>query len=251
MHPTVTVRGVALGAGRPKIAVPLIARTREELLAQAAELTALPADLAEWRADFYDALADEAALTETLRQLRGALGELPLLFTIRTKPEGGEAELDPRRYAALTLAAARSGCADLVDVELSSPEARAILRGVHAVGLPAVGSRHDFEKTPPQSDMIAYLRAARAMGADIPKLAVMPQSDADVLALLAASAAWRDSGADCPFITISMGPRGALSRVAGGLTGSCLTFGTAGRRSAPGQLPVAELKTALELLQNK
>ncbi|MBQ9648774.1 MAG: type I 3-dehydroquinate dehydratase, partial [Oscillospiraceae bacterium] len=66
MHPTVTVRGVALGAGRPKIAVPLIARTRGELLAQAAELTALPADLAEWRADFYDALADEAALTETL-----------------------------------------------------------------------------------------------------------------------------------------------------------------------------------------
>ena len=99
--------------------------------------------------------------------------------------------------------------------------------------------------------MLAHLRRAQALGADIPKLAVMPRSDADVLALLSASVAWREDGADRPFITIAMGPRGVVSRVACALTGSCMTFGAAGQTSAPGQLPAQELRAILDAMQSK
>ena len=246
-----TIRNVALGAGMAKIAVPIVGRTRGEILDSAAALTALPVDLVEWRVDFYEALDAEAALAETLQRLREQLGDLPLLFALRTKREGGAAALSPARYAALVLTAARSGCADLVDVELSTPDVGALLDAVHASGVPAVGSRHDFAATPSQDEMIACLRRAQEAGADIPKLAVTPRSDADVLALLMAAAEWHAHGADRPFIAISMGTRGALSRVACALTGSCLTFGTAGRPSAPGQLPVAELRAMLRTLQTE
>jgi len=240
---TLTIRGVTLGAGRPKIAVPIVGATRQDILAEAAAVVSLGADLAEWRADCYDRLADR----DTLRALRDALGDTPLLFTVRTKREGGHADLSPADYTALTLAAAESGCVDLVDVELSlgREAARALIGGVHAAGCCAVGSRHDFSATPPRPVMEGFLREAQELGADVPKLAVMANSDADTLSLLAAAVAFRDSAADRPFIAIAMGEHGVLSRVACGFCGSCLTFGAAEQRSAPGQLPVAKLRQFL------
>lgn len=247
---TLSIRGVELGAGRTKIAVPLVGRTRRALLDGAASLAALPVDLVEWRADYFESLRDEAALLETLRALRAALGERPLLFTIRTAREGGEAALGAEEYAALLLSAARSGCADLIDVELSRGEddARRLIDGVHAAGCLAVGSLHDFSAAPPAEEMVALLRRAQALGADVPKLAVMARRDADTLALLSASLAFRETWADRPFITIAMGPHGVLSRVACALSGSCLSFGSAGQASAPGQLPAAELRRLLDAM---
>ena len=247
---TLCIRGVELGAGRTKIAVPLVGRTRRALLDAAAALDALPVDLVEWRADYFESLRDEAALPETLRALRGALGERPLLFTIRTAREGGEAALGAEEYAALLLSAARSGCADLIDVELSCGDAaaRRLIDGVHAAGCLAVGSAHDFTAVPPAEEMLSLLRGAQALGADVPKLAVMARSDADTLALLSASLTFRNTWADRPFITIAMGPRGVLSRVACALSGSCLSFGSAGAASAPGQLPAAALRCLLDAI---
>ena len=249
MRPIV-VRGVALGAGAPKIAVPIVGRKREDILAEAAAIKALHADLAEWRADFFEQLTDPVALCSTLSALRETLDETPLLFTIRTEREGGAAVLNPSCYAALTLSAVKSGGLDLADVELSvgREAARALMDGIHAAGCYAVGSRHDFASTPPQEVMRGFLREAQELGADIPKLAVMAHSDADTLSLLSAAVAFRDHDADRPFIAISMGAHGVLSRVACGFAGSCLTFGTAGQSSAPGQLPVAELRELLRLL---
>ena len=249
MRPLI-VRGVALGAGRAKIAVPIVGETREDVLAQADAAVSLRADFAEWRADCYERLIDRAALLDTLRALRAALGEIPLLFTIRTARQGGSADLSPADYAALTLAAAQSGCADLVDVELSlgREAALALIDGVHAASCLAVGSRHDFAATPPVETMRAFLLEAQELGADVPKLAVMANSDADALALLSAAVAFRDHDADRPFIAISMGAHGALSRVACGFFGSCLTFGAAEHSSAPGQLPVETLRELLALL---
>ncbi|MCR5825838.1 MAG: type I 3-dehydroquinate dehydratase [Oscillospiraceae bacterium] len=247
---TLTIRGVTFGEGRAKIAVPIVGRTRQDVLAEAAALLDLQPDLVEWRADFYDALTEPRALTDTLRALRGVLGELPLLFTVRTAREGGNAALSPADYAALTLAAAQSGCIDLADVELSigRQAARALIAGIHAASCRAVGSRHDFSATPAQEVMRGFLCEAQELDADVPKLAVMAHSDADTLSLLSAALAFRDHDADRPFVAIAMGAHGVLSRVACGLSGSCLTFGAAERGSAPGQLPVSELRTLLALL---
>ena len=41
---TVTLRGVEIGAGAPKVIVPIVGRTRAYILAQAAGLAALPLD---------------------------------------------------------------------------------------------------------------------------------------------------------------------------------------------------------------
>ena len=54
--------------------------------------------------------------------------------------------------------------------------------------------------------------------------------------------------ADRPIVTMSMGGLGVVSRLAGQVFGSAATFGMVGTASAPGQVGVADLKAALDLL---
>ncbi|MBQ3446174.1 MAG: type I 3-dehydroquinate dehydratase [Synergistaceae bacterium] len=256
---TLNVRNVELGAGVPKTIVPIVAKTKADILTKAAEITKLPADLVEWRADFYADLMNTPALLETLKALRGTLGSTPILFTIRTKPEGGEIAPKFEDYAAANLAVAKSGDADLVDVEMfwgntdwnakASDVSAKLTAEIHKAGCLVVGSRHNFSATPSANEIVATLTHQKEANADMPKAAVMPKSKADVLAVIAASVEF-EKLTDRPFLTISMGPLGMMSRVACELSGSCMTFGAAGQTSAPGQIQVGELKEMLTRIHN-
>ena len=255
---TVKIRNVELGAGVPKTIVPIVAKTREAILEKAAEITKLPADLVEWRADFYEELLNIPAMLETLKALHSVLGDIPILFTIRTKPEGGEVALSIEDYTSTNLAAAKSGNADLVDVEMfwgntdwnasASSVSQKLADDIHKAGCLVVGSRHNFSATPSQAEIVSTLRNQQAAGADIPKAAVMPKTKGDVLTVLDASYEFASKYADRPFLTISMGPKGMMSRIACELSGSCMTFGAAGQASAPGQIQVKDLKEALSMI---
>ena len=85
-------------------------------------------------------------------------------------------------------------------------------------------------------------------GADVVKLAVMPQNTKDVLHLLSETNAFHENHPDRALITMSMGAQGAISRVAGEFFGSCVTFGAGEQASAPGQLPMTDLENVLEIL---
>ena len=96
--------------------------------------------------------------------------------------------------------------------------------------------------------MLEGLRAMAGAGADVAKLAVMPRSARDVARLLAVTAqASEELG--LPVVTMSMGALGAVSRVSGAVFGSALTFATVdGGPSAPGQLPIEQVRAGLRLL---
>lgn len=246
----IQIRSVEIGSGVPKIIVPIVGKTQEAILAKAAGVVDMPIHMVEWRADFYDDVFDTEKALATLRKLRGALGTLPLLFTFRTKREGGEKEISMEQYAALNLAVAASGTADLVDVEVFSggAAAKANIDGIHKAGVRVVGSNHDFSATPEKDEIVSRLRRMQEMGADIPKIAVMPKSTGDVLTLLAATAEMHEKYADRPIITMSMSAKGVVSRLSCEAFGSAMTFGAAGQASAPGQIPVEQLKQALDIL---
>ena len=248
---TVTVRKLEIGTGRPKICVPITGREEEEILSAAREIKASPADMVEWRADWFDGISDPERTRGVLERLRNTLGEIPLLFTFRTSGEGGEKEIDVPAYVSLNESAARSGMADLVDVEAftESGAAEKIIEEAHSAGVRVIASNHDFYKTPSREEIISRLVKMQDMGADIAKIAVMPQSRKDVLTLLSATEEMTSEYAQIPVITMSMGALGAISRVCGETFGSAVTFGAVGRGSAPGQLGAGELETVLSILQ--
>ena len=249
---TVKVRNIELGSGIPKICVPIVAVTKNDILVQAMSLRSIPADIAEWRVDWYEDVFEMDTLMQTLSQVREALGDMPLLFTFRTKKEGGEKEISPESYAELNITAAASGNTDLVDVEAFTGDeiVREIIEKAHEHGVKVVASNHDFFKTPSKEEIISRLIKMQDLGADIPKIAVMPQSKKDVLTLLSATEEMYSQHADRPIITMSMAGSGLISRLSGEVFGSALTFGAAKKASAPGQIGVKEPHEVLSIIHS-
>ena len=130
----------------------------------------------------------------------------------------------------------------------SREDMEAGVKFAHENGVKVIMSNHDFFKTPSKEEIISRLCAMQEKGADIPKIAVMPQSKKDVLTLLSATNEMVEEHADRPIITMSMAATGVISRVCGEVFGSALTFGAVGKASAPGQMGAGELKEMLTTL---
>lgn len=248
----IQIRDMILGAGRPKICVPIVGTTAEAILAEGARIAQLRgkgADCCEWRIDWFEDVFDDAALAETGTALAAALEGIPLLCTFRTMNEGGARACGAEEYAGLVCRVCGMGFADLVDVELFTGDAlvEQMCAAAARNGVYTVFSNHDFQKTPSKDEIIARLEQMETMGADVCKIAVMPTCREDVLTLLAATME-RHAVAQRPLITMSMGSLGTVSRLCGELTGSCLSFGSLTQASAPGQVPAEMLAEVLQLL---
>ena len=252
MSKYVEVRGVKIGEGVPKICVPIVGKTKEEILAAARSFEDVALDVVEWRVDWFEGVFDFAQVEDVLKDLRPALGETPILFTFRTSKEGGEKEISVNDYAALNIAAAQSGYVDLIDVEAFTGDevVKTIINAAHEAGVKVIASNHDFFKTPEKEEIIRRLRMMQDFGADIPKMAVMPTCKQDVLTLLSATLEMSEKYADRPIITMSMAGTGVVSRLTGETFGSALTFGAASKASAPGQVGVHELKQVLDIIHS-
>jgi 3-dehydroquinate dehydratase-1 len=250
-----TLRSVVLGDGRPAVCVPLVARTASSLGDAAASLTRSSYDLVELRVDHLTAVDDAEKVREAVAAVRGALpDDVPVLFTFRTKQEGGDRDITPEEYGDLLRRTIRDGVVDAVDVEMyTQPDVlESVVETAHHAGVVVVMSSHDFTGTPPRAEILSRLLQQQEHGADVVKLAAVPTTPADVLTLLAATDDFRSGAGLVPAITMSMGPLGAASRLVGETFGSCLTFATASASaegaSAPGQLEAAGVRAALELL---
>ncbi len=245
----VTVRGAVIGGPSPLICLPLVGDTRKKVLEEAAGLVDLQPDLLEWRVDAYDKVEDVNDCLSSLTELREAISNIPLIFTCRIDLEGGFKKISQERRLELFTAVMESGNVDIVDVELCNEKnfVEAIIERAKASDVKVILSYHNFQETPSESFIYAKLLEAQIAGADISKLAVMPKDYGDVLTLLNATNKARNETVQLPIITMSMGPEGGISRLAGGLFGSDITFAIGMQASAPGQIPIAGLRTAMEL----
>ena len=247
---TAAVRNMTLGDGVPKICIPVTAENREEMEKQVEQVLSGPCDMIEWRVDYYQETENADWLEQTLGYLRGLIGELPLLFTFRTKEEGGERSISMETYQEWNRRAAASGLADFVDIELNRGEElfQKLCKEIHDCCGKVIASFHDFGKTPSKKELLCILCRMQELGADVSKAAVMPVSDRDVLILLDAALEMKENYADRPYIMMSMSARGGISRLCGALSGSAVTFATAGRASAPGQMDAVLVKEVLQRL---
>ena len=247
---TIKVRNIEIGSGTPKIIVPIVGVTKQEIIDEAKTFDSIPVDVVEWRVDWFEDVFDFEKVEDVLKELRAVLGETPILMTFRTSKEGGEKSIEPEDYAKLNIKAAQTGYVDFIDVEIFTGDAIVTKIIAHAAGVKVIASNHDFHKTPEKSDIIYRLRKMQDMNADIPKIAVMPQNKKDVLTLLSATEEMTSPYAERPIITMSMAGTGVISRLCGEVFGSSMTFGAAKKASAPGQMGVKELETVLGLLHS-
>lgn len=240
-----------LGDGKPKICVPLTPANEAQLRISLAEMKSTPFDLIEWRADKY--APDSRTIDDLLfaaSVIKDAFPDKPLIFTIRTSRDMEDFHISDKDYADINSNIILSQAADLVDIEYSrgSELLAEMVSLAHSCGVKVIASKHVRDHTPEAERIVSVLTAMQGCGADIVKYAAMPQNERDVLTLLDATLTMKEHHDTTPFITMSMGRLGVLSRISGLLSGSCLTFGTIGTASAPGQLPCERLRSILDSL---
>lgn len=247
---TVTVKNVVIGEGAPKIIVSLMGKDVSAVKSEAEYYRDFDFDILEWRSDHFADVTNIDSVIEAARQLGGIIPHRPILFTFRSAREGGEKEISSDEYISLNQRMIDSGLVDMIDLELFTGDQAvgATIAHAHARGVKVVVSNHDFHKTPPKDEIVGRLRKMQQLGADIPKIALMPQNKNDVLTLLAATLEMYEKYADRPIITMSMAQSGVISRLAGEVFGSAATFGALKKASAPGQIAIKDLRSVLNIL---
>ena len=233
--------------GMPKICVPVTGVTENEILGEFNKLKNTPLDLVELRADYFEFVQDQTKVTDLLEKIR-KLYDKPLLFTLRTKKEGGVSYINTDYYFKLNKNVIESKLVELIDIEFFSQA-----EGVDSIvdlsrknRVVTILSNHDFLKTPPEEEIISRVNKMMDCG-DIAKIAVMPNSEEDVLTLLFAALKLKKEKKG-PFIAISMGPLGIISRISCELIGSCMTYASHKDKSAPGQIDAKLIKEIIKIM---
>ena len=243
---TIKIKNVEIGKGIPKICIPLTGKNREEIIEEMEIVKKSNPDLIEWRVDFFEESDNPERICEMLGTINDSFKQIPVLVTFRTKEEGVEKSIMSEDHVKLLKEVSERRLADIVDVQVFwyGEKSEDFIKELKETGAVVLASSHHFEGTPSVREMSDALYTMENRGADIVKLAVMPQSGKDVCALLEATME-RKEHSNKPMITMSMGQSGMLSRICGELTGSCVTFASGKQASAPGQIKADELKKVL------
>jgi 3-dehydroquinate dehydratase-1 len=248
----IKARGSVLGGPAPLVCVPLVGKSREAILAETRNLSNIAPDIIELRTDAWDCIENSSDAASLLAEVRG-MTDMPIILTCRGHWEGGVKEVSERAKDALYGEAIDKKLVEFVDKELKYGETilTDLKARANAKGVSVILSYHDFRETPSREFIYSQLAQQIRCGADVAKIALTPQKEEDVLTLLGATLAVRRDFPDTPLIAMSMGELGMHSRVVGGLYGSDLTFAVGSAASAPGQIPAAQMRNALELMYQK
>lgn len=221
---------LVVGTVRPERLAALVALSRGERAP----------DLIEARFDL--AAAGEPAMLPDLRPFFAPCQQLeesgsPVLATIRLVADGGRWTVDAERLPlfdeALTVAS-------WVDIEVDSKIAADVVDRAHARGRRAIVSHHDFAGTPGANTLDEIIGRARALRADIVKIATLVETleDHDRLVDLLRE---QRSGSATDLALVGMGPMGTPLRSYLPCVGSRLTYGYLDQIAAPGQIHARDL----------
>lgn len=247
----IELKNTSLSADKePLVCAPLVGACEEAVLSELAAIVPKKPELLEWRVDFFSGIADTGRVLALAQAIRDNAGGIPVIFTRRSIREGGNAiPLDEDQVLAMYQAVCRSGAVDLLDYELSVEPRHfeAAIALARETGVPLIASFHNFQETPSADTLLAKFVAMELAGADIAKIAVMPKELRDVLTLLDATLTARNT-LQIPLISMSMGGYGSLSRLFGWVFGSSVSFAVGEKASAPGQVPIEQLNTVVDIV---
>lgn len=247
----IVLKEKTIGGGKePLVCTPLVGRDEAAVCREMAVVAAKKPDLIEWRVDFFEGIVELERVVALGRKIQALAAGIPVIFTRRSIREGGTPiALDEDQVFEMHAAVCRAGCVDLFDYELSC-EPRHFAQAValaRETGVRLIASFHNFDATPSAQEIVAKFVAMEKAGADIAKVAVMPRELRDVLTLLEATLDGQNA-ISLPIISMSMGPHGSLSRLFGWVFGSSVSFAVGEKSSAPGQVPIEQLNTVVDIL---
>ncbi|HWR28947.1 MAG TPA: type I 3-dehydroquinate dehydratase [Negativicutes bacterium] len=246
------MKGKTIGEGkRPLICTPLVGKTRAMIMDELEKILVKSPDVIEWRADYFEAIANSNQVVDMANEIKKTADGLTIIFTVRSAREGGQPiSLSDDEVLALNAEICTRTDIDYIDCELSQVAADIFnLRDIaHENGTKIIASFHHFEFTPSFNFLYEKFSQAERFGLDVAKIAVMSRRLEDVLALLSVTLEARKK-LKIPLIAVSMGQYGAITRILDATFGSSLTFAVGHHSSAPGQVPIEDIRTMLQIIE--
>lgn len=234
---------------RSKICVPIVESSLSVVLEKIKEYSSFADVLEIWLGELFPfpGLENKSKILDTIFSVKKECG-IPILFTIKDGKEKGMfgGTHDEKKELILDLFKRGAEYID-VDYEFDLPFFDT-LKTFPRKGV-LILSAHFFEGTPSFPSLKNRVQLMRNRGAEVVKIACFPESFRDVLSVLRLSE--NLSRNKIPFITISMGNMGKVSRVLTPLLGGELMFASPedGKNSASGQFLVKDLEKALETFE--
>ena len=170
----------------------------------------------------------------------------PLIATNRsTKCQGKFLGSETERKKIL-MNAVRNGF-EYVDIELSTPKLKDITSNLREKGAKPIVSFHDFNETPSSSQLNRVLRNEIASGADVCKIVTTARFVEDNLTVLDLVS---KASKNAKMVCFAMGELGKPSRLLSPVFGAFFVLASleGGRKTAPGQLTIQEMRRAYEAL---
>jgi len=212
--------------------VSILPKTTTEALRLIEKAEDAHADLIEVR---LDCLEDHSELADL-----AVHGKVPKIATI-IKFSGTEKEQKRTLFSA-----AKNGF-EYVDVELSSPKLKGIVKELSLLGVKPIVSFHDFNSPLSLSELNSILKREIASGADVCKIVTTAKRIEDNLTILNFTST---ACSKAKIVCFAMGELGKISRLLSPLFGGFFTFASLerGSETASGQMTIQEMKAAYELL---
>lgn len=250
MKNTVYIRNTEIGKGITKICVPIVEKDKASILKSVKTLRGQKVDLIEWRADYYEDLEDFDKVKSVLADIRKIAGDIPIIFTVRNFNETETSRFDNEFYKLLNIEAIKTRDIDLIDIELFTEIStlKDLINIAKGYDIKVIISDHNFNSTPIKKDILNMYLKIQDLGADICKIVTMPQKFEDVLQFISSVNEINLKFAKIPFIAISMGKLGAITRICTEPIGSDITFGYFEKSCAKGQIEINTLRNILNEL---
>lgn len=240
------IKNLNLNGKEVHICVPITSINKENIIEDVKSAVQSKAEVIEWRVDCFEGAKDIEQVIDILKEIQINLGDKVLLFTYRTSNEGGNGNLETSEYMLLLKTAILSKLVDIVDIELLLGDTiiNSIVNHAHMCNVKILISNHDMDSTPRYDVIENRINLMYEKGADIAKVSYMPKNEEDVKVLYQVA---KDLNKDRPYLLISMGELGKVTRLEAKKLGSCFTFASLnGKVSAPGQISVEEICKTLK-----
>jgi 3-dehydroquinate dehydratase type I len=217
-----------------RICVSILPKTVAEALRLIEKAEEANADLIEVRLDSIENRGEVVDLATN--------GKTPKIATDRSS----RPEIEQRQ---VLLSAAKSGF-EYVDVALSTPQLKDLVKELKGQGAKPIVSFHKFDGSLGISELNSLLEKEISSGAEVCKIVTTAKRLEDNLTTLNFVSA---ASSKAKLVCFCMGEHGKVSRLLSPLFGGFFTFASLeqGNKTASGQMTIQEIKTAYELLGQK
>lgn len=182
-------------------------------------------DMYELRADTFLDDMDYDGLMKGWSKLK-ELSKKPILFTYRTRFEGGLGKSSITEYNEVVRTVIKEVKPEYLDLELSrccsDANAKMYIRLANHYGTKTILSKHDLIYTGSAKEIEMLFMRMHYLGCHMPKIAAMANDEKDVISMVIGAEKAKSQIGD--LIAISMGKMGVKTRLPGNLNKSAIGF---------------------------